>query len=245
MRPSPDTTNFTTLPFCCIALLIAAGYIFGPSIPARAHCDTLDGPVITDARIALQRNDVTPVLKWVSKESEHDIRAAFQKATATRSPKGDARREKAEREFFETLVKIHRLGEGADFTGLKSGPVEPIVAAADDAIRSGSSAEVIDEIIAKVKEGIGERLAGVIEAKKRADESVAAGREYVARYVEYVHYVEGLHTAVTKEGEKHNHGVEENSPDQDGCGACPGHSTPPKNDNPKTPAPSTPHEHHH
>ncbi|MFA5700785.1 MAG: DUF6448 family protein, partial [Desulfuromonas sp.] len=32
---------------------------------AAAHCDTLDGPVVADARTALAKGDVTPVLKWV------------------------------------------------------------------------------------------------------------------------------------------------------------------------------------
>ena len=34
---------------------------------ARAHCDTLDGPVVTTAKAALEKGDVTPLLKWVRK----------------------------------------------------------------------------------------------------------------------------------------------------------------------------------
>ena len=37
---------------------------------ASAHCDTLDGPVVKDARAALSAQDVTPVLKWVRAEDE-------------------------------------------------------------------------------------------------------------------------------------------------------------------------------
>jgi hypothetical protein len=32
---------------------------------AYAHCDSLKGPVINDARIAIEKNDITPLLKWV------------------------------------------------------------------------------------------------------------------------------------------------------------------------------------
>ena len=40
------------------------------------------------------------------------------------------------------------------------------------------------------------------------NESVDAGREYVEAYVEYVHYVEGLHNAVAGKG-GHHHGQTE------------------------------------
>ena len=45
---------------------------------ADAHCDTLDGPVVTTARAALAKGNVTPVLKWVRKADEGEIRAAFE-----------------------------------------------------------------------------------------------------------------------------------------------------------------------
>ena len=47
---------------------------------ALAHCDTLDGPVVKDARAALDAKDVTPVLKWVGADKEGEIREAFQHA---------------------------------------------------------------------------------------------------------------------------------------------------------------------
>ena len=34
---------------------------------AKAHCDTMDGPVVATAKAALEKGDVTPVLKWVKK----------------------------------------------------------------------------------------------------------------------------------------------------------------------------------
>ena len=83
-----------------------------------AHCDTLDGPVIKDARMALDKKDVTPALKWVTKETEPEIIAAFKTALTERT-KGSATSEKTDMKFFETLVRIHRAGEGETFTGLK------------------------------------------------------------------------------------------------------------------------------
>lgn len=170
---------------------------------ARAHCDTLDGPVIQDARVALEKGEVTPVLKWVREKEEAKVRASFKEAVAA-AKKGPKVREAAEHRFFTSLVKIHRAGEGAPFTGLKpAGTVEPAVAAADKALESGSSDELVKLVTDAVAAGIRERYDRVAEARKHRDESVAAGREYVAAYVEYTHYVERLHQDAEGHGAHH------------------------------------------
>ncbi|MFO7983733.1 MAG: DUF6448 family protein, partial [Desulfuromonadales bacterium] len=88
------------------ALLIALAISLAPA-QARAHCDTLDGPVVEDARRALEKGDVTTVLKWVRAEDEKQIRAAFEHTTAVRELGSEAQK-LADRFFFETLVRIHR-----------------------------------------------------------------------------------------------------------------------------------------
>ncbi len=181
---------------------------------ARAHCDTLDGPVIQDARSALDKNDVTPVLKWVREKEEAKVRASFKEAVAA-AKKGPKVKEAAEHRFFTNLVKIHRAGEGAPFTGLKpAGSVEPAVAAADKALESGSSVDLVKLVTDAVADGIQKRYERVAEAKKHKDESVAAGREYVAAYVDYTHYVERLHQDAAGHGA--HHGKPETSKDHHG-----------------------------
>jgi hypothetical protein len=78
---------------------------------ANAHCDTLDGPVVAAALVALENGDVTPVLKWVTRENEPEIRAAFSRTLAVRG-KGPEAKGLADMYFFETLVRLHRAGEG-------------------------------------------------------------------------------------------------------------------------------------
>ncbi|WP_198470749.1 DUF6448 family protein [Acetomicrobium sp. S15 = DSM 107314] len=170
---------------------------------ALAHCDTLDGPVVTEARLALETGNIAPVLKWVNKESEEEIRIAFDKATNVRS-KGPEARELADIYFFETLVRLHRAGEGAPYTGLKpAGYVEPPVAAADKAIADGDVEALAGEIAEAAERGIKARFEKLIEAKKHKDESVEAGREYVEAYVAFVHYVEELHNMISGDGGHH------------------------------------------
>lgn len=174
-----------------VLLLAAAAVLFMPGI-AFAHCDTAGGPVVTDARLALDKGDVTPALKWIRPEYEPEIRAAFQRTLSVRA-KGPDAREIADRYFFETLVRLHRMGENAPFTGLKDEPVEPVIKLADKSLESQSADELLNELTAQVAAQIRQKFAAAKEARKHSNDSVTAGREYVARYVAFMHYVEQLH----------------------------------------------------
>lgn len=164
---------------------------------ATAHCDTLDGPVIVAAKAALEKGDVTPVLKWVRKEDEKEIRDLFGK-TVTARKQGKEAKELADMYFFETLVRIHRAGEGAPYTGLKpAGAVQPSVAEADRALESGSADKLIKLVTDAAAKGIRDRFAHVLETKKHSEHTVEAGRRFVEAYVDFTHYAERLHKDAT------------------------------------------------
>jgi hypothetical protein len=180
-----------------IRMGIVAAALIGAGLSLQgvsgAHCDTLDGPVVTEGRAALEKGDITPVLKWVTKENEKEIREQFDKTLAVRKQGGVAG-ELADRYFFETLVRIHRAGEGAPYTGLKAaGTVEPAVAAADRALETGSVDGLTAMISNAAAKGIRDRFERTREAKRHADHGVEYGRKFVEAYVEFTHYVERLH----------------------------------------------------
>jgi len=178
------------------ALAIASALSLAEATTARAHCDTMDGPVVTEARAALEAGDVTPLLKWVGPEYEDEIRAVFGHVLEVRAL-GDSAREIADRFLFETLVRIHRAGEGAPYTGLKpAGDSHTAEAAADRALADGAVDDLAARIAGHASAGVRERFTAVAEAREHADDSVEAGRAYVAAYVDYVHYVLALHNAV-------------------------------------------------
>lgn len=183
------------------AILMGAALWLMP-LPAPAHCDTMEGPVVNTARMALEKGDVTPVLKWVRKEDENEIREQFKKTLVARKQGAEAK-ELADRFFFETLVRIHRAGEGAPYTGLKSEPAEPAIEAADKALETGSAETLTKHMAEAVSEGIRERFNRVKEAKKHGDESVEKGREFVEAYVDFTHYVERLHLDAAARGDHH------------------------------------------
>ena len=164
----------------------------------------MDGPVVASARTALEKGSVTPVLRWVAKEHEAEIREAFARVLAVRS-KAPAAAEIADRWFFETLVRVHRQGEGAPFTGLKPAGADPGpgIRDADRALETGDAGPLLKSLSESIAEGVRHRLHRAIEARKHADHSVEAGREFVEEYVRYMHYVEGLHIAAS--GSAHGH----------------------------------------
>ena len=166
---------------------------------ALAHCDTLDGPVILQAREALEKGDVKIVLPWVAADKEKGIREAFDLAMAVRG-KGPKEKELADRYFYETLVRVHREGEGAPYTGLKPAGMDlgPAIPAADKALESGDPGPLLSLINGKVREGIHKYYTEARERRAHAKESVEAGRVYVQAYVPYLHFVERLYNdAVT------------------------------------------------
>ncbi|MRR37337.1 hypothetical protein EG829_22320 [bacterium] len=172
---------------------IAAVVALSIALPqfASAHCDTLDGPVIQDARKAIEAKDITPVLKWVRAKDEKAVRGAFGKVLAAKGKNVEA----VQNQFFTTLVKVHRAGEGAPFTGLKpAGAVEPSIVEADKALSSGSADALVKLVTDDVAAGIRKRYEHAAETYRHKDESVAQGREFVKAYVEFTHYVERLAT---------------------------------------------------
>ena len=165
---------------------------------AFAHCDGLDGPVVKAAKDALQAGNVNLVLVWVQQKDEPEIRAAFQQTLRVRkqSPEAQAL---ADRSFFETLVRIHRAGEGASYTGLKPAgrDLGPAIPAADRALEAGAVGPLRDLLVEAVSRGLQKRVEALSTLKGYDPNDVAAGRRYVQAYVEYIHYVERIHEAAT------------------------------------------------
>jgi hypothetical protein len=177
-----------------IAALAAASALVW-SLPAAAHCDTLDGPVVAAARKALDSGNVNLVLVWVQKKDDAEIRKHFEKTAAVRKVSAQAK-ELADMYFFETLVRIHRAGEGAGYTGLKpAGKIEPPIAAADKSLETGKLQDVAQLISKRMEQGLHRNFEAMMKKKNYKPDDVAAGRAFASAYVEYTHYVERLYDA--------------------------------------------------
>ncbi len=187
-----------------MALCFIAATVLLLSTRASAHCDTMDGPVVKAAQKALETNDVNLVLIWVQQKDEGIIREAFARTMSVRKLSAEARG-LADMYFFETLVRVHRAGEGVPYTGLKPAgtEVEPGIVAADNALEKGSAEELLNQLDKSIHQGIQEQFTKAMAKSKYEKGNVAAGREYVRAYVEFIHYAERLFTAASAPVEGH------------------------------------------
>jgi len=173
---------------------------------AFAHCDGLDGPVVAAARKALDTGNVNLVLMWVQKADETEIKAAFEKTLAVRKLNKQAQ-DLADMYFFETLVRVHRAGEGAPYTGLKPAgrDLGPAIPAGDKAIETRSPEALLQLLTSEVRQGLHTRFHEAVEKSNYSKEDIEAGRAFVKAYVEYIHYVEQLYAAAKRPAGGHMH----------------------------------------
>jgi len=144
------------------------------------HCDTLDGPVVTTARKALEAANANLILPWVPAEAERELCEAFEKTLRVRSMNDEAKA-LADYWFFETVVRLHREGEGAPYTGLKPAGLDegPVILLAEKGIEQGDAHEVIHFIAHHVEHVLEEKYHAAIARKNYDINDVAAAREYV------------------------------------------------------------------
>jgi len=189
---------------------VLAGIIVGVALlfprEVLAHCDGIDGPVVKAAQRALETGNVNAVLIWVQKKDEGEVRRAFEKTLAVRKLSPEAR-EIADHFFFETVVRVHRAGEGAPFTGLKPAgrDLGPAIPAADKAIEEGSPVRLLVVLSQAVQDGTEQQFTEVIRKKNFKVDDVEAGREYVKAYVQFIHYVEGVYSLASMRGLGHEY----------------------------------------
>lgn len=156
----------------------------------------MDGPVVKAAQQALETGNANLVLIWVQEQDGAEITAAFQNTLTVRQLSPEAKH-LADRYFFETLVRLHRAGEGAPYTGLKPAgrDLGAAIPAADQALEDGSADSLMKLLMVTMHEGLLNQFKQVM-AKRHFDvNDVEAGRAYVQAYVPYIHYVERLYEA--------------------------------------------------
>jgi NAD(P)-dependent dehydrogenase (short-subunit alcohol dehydrogenase family) len=144
------------------------------------HCDSLSGPVVKMTKKALETGDVKFILPYVPEESEEEVIAAFNKVLPLHNQPNGAR-EIADTFFFETVVRLHRAGEGAPYTGLKPAGLDegPIIPIAERAIETGSVKELKETLLHVVANEVEKRFEQMQYLKEYADTSVEDAREYV------------------------------------------------------------------
>ena len=164
------------------------------AVTTCGHCDTMDGPVVRAAQAALRSGNVNLVLIWVKDKDEAELREAFRKTLKVRKL-NRAARDLADKYFFETVVRIHRVGEGAPYTGLKPAGTDlgPVIPVADKAIENGLVTPLLKLFPDNARPEIEKRFSDARAKKHFKRNDVAAGRDYVHAYSSFLEYLEHLY----------------------------------------------------
>jgi hypothetical protein len=188
------------------ASFLAAMLLLAVQSELRAHCDAIDGPVVTAARRALETSAVEHVLIWVRAGDESEIRHAFERTMSVRRLGVEAR-ELADTYFFETVVRVHRAGEGEPYTGLKpaGAGTNAGIMAADRALATGSIDAVTHMLERDLQQKLRASFEAVVTRRAFATADIAAGRHYVEAYVSFIHFVERLYDALHSPSDHSTH----------------------------------------
>ena len=192
-----------------IAAIIAAGLLFQVQ-SEQAHCDSLDGPVAKAVYKALDDGNVNPVLAYAPATAEAEIRAAFEKSRKVRGLGAEAGM-LADQAFMETVIRLHRAGEGATYTGLKPAGIDygPVVPAAEHAVETGDLAKLKAVLTEEIEHALRERLAHVRELKKAPLEPKTAAevphsRERISAELGFIIFAESLRQTALGKGAEHH-----------------------------------------
>ncbi len=173
------------------------------------HCDSMDGPVVTAAKQALDAGDVKLILPYVPKDGEAEVRQAFEKVFPLHRQTNGAK-QVADLYFFETVVRVHRAGEGAPFTGLKPAGLDvgPIIPVAEKAIETESSDELEQLLVNIVRTEVRKRFDHMVHLKKHAQENGDAARAYVEAMLGLQVYSHQIYLCAKAEAHEggHEHG---------------------------------------
>jgi len=176
-------------------------------VTVQAHCDTAEGPAVKDGRKALETGNINYALKWIPADGEAEMRDVFEKALKVRTLGAEAA-ELADRLFLETMVRIHRMGEGVGFTGIQpvGTQIDPVVKAADEAIALGSDTDLLPMVPQERRAELDKRFRAALAIKDFDVDDVAGARRYIAAYVSFFKYAEGEdHDHHGQEGHGHEH----------------------------------------
>jgi hypothetical protein len=105
------------------------------------------------------------------------------------------------------VIRLHRAGEGAPYTGLKpaGGDYGPVIPAAEHAVHTGDLAKLKAVLVEEIEHALRERLAHVRELQKAPLEPKTAAevphaRERVSAELGFITFAEALRQAVHGKG---------------------------------------------
>lgn len=158
------------------------------------HCDTMDGPVVTAAELALEMENVNYVLPFVEMDFEGELKDAFDRTLLVRELSGEAA-EVADYWFFETAVRLHMLGKRKPYNGIKQSGLNlgPIIRRAEKAVESGDKTDLENFLLDRIQEEMEARFEIVVSKKDYDVNDVEAARDYINAKFDFISFAQKIY----------------------------------------------------
>lgn len=153
------------------------------------YWDTMDGPIVTAAELALEMENVNYILPFVKKEFETEIKEAFDNTIIVRELSGEAA-EVADYWFFETAVRLYMLGVGKPYTGIKhsSSKNDQVILEAYKAIENQDKTAFETFLVDSLRETLEIKYEITVSKKDYDVNDTDAAREYMNSMYDFIEF---------------------------------------------------------
>jgi len=157
------------------------------------YCDSMDGPVVKAAEMALEMENINYALPYILKKYEDELKDAFERTIQVRELSGDAA-ELADYWFFETTVRLHLKGRKRPYTGLKASGLneDHVLSMADKAINNENLNDLNKFLLNSIKEDVEVRFDDVISKKDYDLNDIEDARDFVDSTLNFYFYLQKL-----------------------------------------------------
>jgi hypothetical protein len=157
------------------------------------YCDSMDGPVVKAAEVALEMENVNYALPYILEKYEDELKDAFERTIQVRELSGDAA-ELADYWFFETTVRLHLKGRKRPYNGLKPSGIngDPVLSMADQAINNENLKDLMNFLLNSIKEDVDVRFDEVVSKKDYDINDIDDARDYVDSMLNFYFYLQQL-----------------------------------------------------
>ncbi|MDD1764367.1 MAG: DUF6448 family protein [Methanobacteriaceae archaeon] len=158
------------------------------------HSESMDGPVVNAAEMALDMENVNYILPYVPLEDEDELKEAFERTILVRELSADAA-ELADYWFFETAVRLHLSGRGKPYDGIKPAGYNrrPALTLAEEALYKENASDLIQFMVSFMKEDIQTRFEDTLSKKDYEIGDTESGRDYISSMQDFVRYLDKLY----------------------------------------------------
>lgn len=158
------------------------------------HSESMDGPVVNAAEIALDMENVNYILPFVAVEHEGELKEAFDRTILVRELSADAA-ELADYWFFETAVRLHLSGRGKSYDGIKPTGYNrrPALTLAEEALNKENPSDLVEFMVSFMKEDIQSRFEDALSKKNYEISDIESGRDYISSKQDFVRYLDKLY----------------------------------------------------